>query len=261
MGAKLEGLRVRWVLSLELREVRPALEALARLKVGKRNGAEYHALVAPRSHVLLPLRNGVRGRRRITVWLRVGIDRIALMRATEAKQLLTPMVDAVVALPEIIFTPPDYGIKEELTPEAMSMKQVHGTLALLDLRCCVAAEAYARVQPVYLGQTDGKLLGDQTCIESLVEVDVVATEDYFVQLFDSIGASGKDVVVHKDEFAFAIGDTVHVPVRADAPLLARHDTPRTLVGAATREEAIGEVGRHLRIDGEVGLAVVNLLRQ
>ena len=100
------------------------------------------------SHILLPFGDYMIRVRRVAVRLCVGIHGSAFMFLVKTLQAFPPIMQSVVALAEVVFTA-THSIKELLTTEAGSIDKLHGTFTFRNLRCCIAAEAYARVNPFH----------------------------------------------------------------------------------------------------------------
>lgn len=80
-----------------------APESLSWHEVLEVGGAEYHSLVAPLSHILLPFRDDVIRICRVSVWLGVGIHGSAFMVLAKALQSLPPIMQSMITFSEIVF--------------------------------------------------------------------------------------------------------------------------------------------------------------
>ena len=101
---------------------------------------------------------------------------------------------AAVALLKVVV---EHGIKKELAFKAIGDDLTHGLFTLLYLCPGVAAEAYAvLVEPLYFCQLLSEGIGDQTCIESLVEVNLVATLNDFIELLMGVVSSSKEIIIY-----------------------------------------------------------------
>ena len=77
-------------------------ESLSWHEVLEVGGAEYHSLVAPLRHILLPFRDDVIRICRVAVWLSVGIHGSAFMVLAKALQSLLPIMQTMVTFPEVV---------------------------------------------------------------------------------------------------------------------------------------------------------------
>ena len=77
-------------------------ESLSWHEVLEIGGAEYHSLVAPLGHILLPFRDDVIRICRVAVWLGVGIHGSALMVFAKALQSLPPIMQSMITFPKVV---------------------------------------------------------------------------------------------------------------------------------------------------------------
>ena len=77
-------------------------ESLSWHEVLEVGGAEYHSLVAPSSHILLPFRDDVIRICRVAVWLGVGIHGSAFMVLAKALQSLPPIMQTMITFPKVV---------------------------------------------------------------------------------------------------------------------------------------------------------------
>ena len=77
-------------------------ESLSWHKVLEVGGAEYHSLVAPLRHILLPFRDDVIRICRVAVWLGVGIHGSAFMVFAKALQSLPPIMQTMITFPKVV---------------------------------------------------------------------------------------------------------------------------------------------------------------
>lgn len=75
---------------------------LSRREVFEIHFAEYHTLVAPCSHIFLPLRYDMVGIRRVSVGLRIGIYGASDMIMAKILQTLPPIINTMIAFCKII---------------------------------------------------------------------------------------------------------------------------------------------------------------
>ena len=85
-----------------LPQIFPTPESLSWHEVLEVGGAEYHSLVAPLRHILLPFRDDVIRICRVAVWLGVGIHGSAFMVFAKALQSLPPIMQSMVTFPEVV---------------------------------------------------------------------------------------------------------------------------------------------------------------
>lgn len=215
-------------------------------------------LVAPLSHVLLPLRDGAIRVDRVTIWLRMCIDMMTFMLKSDFVFTIAPMHEPRVRFPKWLL---EHAIEEVFSFESVRVDEFHRALTFLNLHVRVTPESDASLEPMNFGQEFRVLLVDKPRIECLVEVYMVASINNLLELCESIFSGRQDVVVHEDDLLLAVGHSVDVPIGSDCTFLLRNNTPLALVRTSASEESIGDVLRNIRIDGQVRLDVINLLRK
>ena len=77
-------------------------ESLSWHEVLEVGGAEYHSLVAPLGHILLPFRDDVIRICRVSVWLGVGIHGSAFMVFAKSLQSLPPIMQSMITFPKVV---------------------------------------------------------------------------------------------------------------------------------------------------------------
>ena len=219
-------------------------------------------LVAPASHVLLPLRDRQVRVVRVTIGLGIGIDRQITPPVSCFLQPFPPMINAVKGLQKVAFST-NHRIQEKLALETMPGKQVYGPLAFRNLARRVTAKADAvMVTPSDHCEEVREMVIHKAGIQRLVEVHGIATGNDFLQLLFGVVASGKEIIVHQDKAVTTFdGYLIHIHVGADATLFARHDTPRAFVWASASEKAISHILWEVRIYGVIRLQTVDLIRE
>lgn len=125
--------------------------------------------------------------------------------------------------------------------------QRHCSFTFANLLGCITTESYRR-KPSNLCEKLRYILGDESSIESLVEVYTITFADNLLDLLQAVVAC-EDVVVHKDEIRAPInGNFLYISIRSYSTLLLRNNTPSALIRATASEETISDLLVEVWID-------------